>query len=203
MTLQFNAERHEYKFSGAIVPSVTQIMKPLYEYAGIPAGVLEVARVRGDYIHKAAELLIWDLLDEDELEDEYRPYIEGFKLFLHETKFEADMTEHKVYHKALRYAGTFDLAGVFPGFRKNRPKRALVDTKATFRMMESVGPQTAAYADAYASDKPKELHFQERYGLRLTADGKYELKPMKDIGDMTVFRSCLNIHNYFNRRKKA
>lgn len=202
MKLEFDEASHTYSVGGQKVPNVTLIMEPLIDYSKVPRAILQAAMERGNYVHKACELYVWDMLDESDVPPEYQPYIDGFKLFLKETGFEAELVEHRVFHKTLKYAGTLDLAGSLPCHRQ-KSKRAVIDIKSTFRMMESVGPQTAAYADAYASDKPKELHFQERYGLRLTADGKYELKPMKDIGDMTVFRSCLNLYNYFNRRKSA
>ncbi len=94
-----------------------------------------------------------------------------------------------------------DLGGTLPPIgRRKEPHRALIDIKTTFKLMKSVGPQTAAYNDAWASQKPKAEHFDERYGLQLKKDGKYILKPMKSIVDSNVFRSCLAIYNFMKEK---
>lgn len=204
MTFHFDDAEHAYTLNGRRLPSVTQLLEPLTEYAGIPRSILEQAAQRGDYVHKACEMYLWGTLDESALEDDYRPYIEAFKRFLSDTEFEPEVIEQRVYHTKLLYAGTLDLGGILPPSGKKRtPRRALIDIKTTFKLMRSVGPQTAAYADAWASMNPKELHFEERYGLQLKKDGSYKLEPMRSASDMNTFISCLNIYNFMTQEKAA
>lgn len=201
--IQFDPASHSYTLEGRCLPNVTSIMEPLCEYTRIPRHVLDAAAMRGQHVHRACELYLWGLLDERSLDEEYIPYLEAFKRFLSETGFVAESIEERVYHKTLLYAGTMDLGGVLPGRGRKGDKRALIDIKTTFKLMASVGPQTAAYADAWASHRPKEQHFEERYGLQLKKDGTYKLQPFKSLNDSNVFRSCLAIYNFMNQEKAA
>lgn len=197
MRLDFDEESHTYTIGERKLPSVTQILKPLVDYAGIPPSILAHACERGNYVHKACEMYLLGTLDEESLNEECAPYFEGFKRFLDETGFEPELIEQRVHHSKLMYAGTVDLGGVLPPMgRKRKSHRAMIDIKTTFKLMKSVGPQTAAYADAWASSNPKELHFDERYGLQLKKDGSYKLEPMRAPTDSNTFLSCLNIYNF-------
>ena len=195
--MQFDAASHTYTLGGKKLPNVTTILKPLSVYAGVPQSLLDAAAERGNNVHKACELLLWDLLDEETLADEYKPYMKGFKQFLSETGFEAQQIEERVYHKSLMYAGTMDMGGILPG---RKPKRVIIDIKTTFALLDSVGPQTAAYQEAYNSHHEKPEHLVERFGLQLKANGTYKMLPFNTITDMTIFRSCLNIHNFMRKK---
>ena len=60
--LTFDPEKHEYRINGVLVPSVSQILAPLYDFSKIPRDVLERKRQIGTAIHKAIELdLLGDL----------------------------------------------------------------------------------------------------------------------------------------------
>lgn len=201
--LTFDPVQHTYTLEGRRLPNVTSIMEPLVDYARVPAKVLQDAADRGNYVHKMCEMYLWELLDENSVSDGYLKYLQAFKKFLSETGFIAEHIEERVYHKTLLYAGTMDLGGVLPGRGRKGDKRVLIDIKTTFKLMASVGPQTAAYADAWASHRPKEQHFEERYGLQLKKDGTYKLQPFKSLNDSNVFRSCLAIYNFMNQEKAA
>src|SRR3990167_8720672 len=75
--MQFDAASHTYTLGGKKLPNVTTILKPLSVYAGVPQSLLDAAAERGNNVHKACELLLWDLLDEETLADEYKPYMKG------------------------------------------------------------------------------------------------------------------------------
>lgn len=202
--LTFDPIEHKYFYNGERVPNVTTILSPLSEYASVPRKVLEQAAARGNYVHEMCEQHVWGLLDESSIDEGYRGYLDAFKGFLRETGFEAEYVEQRVFHTQLRYAGTLDLGGTFPPMgRRRNPHRALIDIKTTFKLMASVGPQTAAYNEAWKSQQPKELHFDERYGLQLKADGSYKLLPYKSPFDMNTFRACLVINNFMTKEKAA
>lgn len=197
--IHFDPIQHAYTLDGKRLPNVTGILAPLSEYAGIPRHILDAAAERGNNVHKAVELYLWDMLDEDSLAEEYRPYLEAFKKFQQETGFEAAFIEERVYHRDLMYAGTIDLGGTLPPRgRMKKSKFALIDIKTTFRLMQSVGPQIAAYFEAWNSHKPARP-FEERFGLQLKKDGTYVLKPYTSSTDFNVFRSCLAVHNYMRK----
>lgn len=195
--IHFDPTAHAYFLDGKKLPNVTSILAPLSTYAGVPQHILETAAERGNYVHKACEMLIWETLDEDSLSEESKPYIAAFKKFLADTGFAAEQTEERIFHKTLLYAGTLDIGGVFPvRGRMKKPKRALVDLKTTFKLLQSVGPQTAAYFEAWNSTHEKDEQFEERYGLQLKKDGTYKLNPYKSLNDMNIFRSCLAVYNF-------
>jgi hypothetical protein len=200
--LEFDEASHTYTLGERRLPSVTQVLKPLIDYAGIPEAILNKAAERGNYVHKCCELYLLGTLDESGIDEECAPYFQGFKKFMDETGFEPELIEQRLYHAKLMYAGTVDLGGVLPPIgRRRKPHRAMIDIKTTFKLMKSVGPQTAAYANAWASQNPKELHFDERYALQLKKDGSYKLEPMKSPSDTNTFLSCLNIHNFMTGEK--
>lgn len=196
--IHFDPTTHSYTLAGKRLPNVTSILSPLSVYAGVPQSVLDAAAQRGNDVHKACELVLWDLLDEESLSDEYKGYVEGFKKFLIETRFQAEQIEERVHHKTLLYAGTLDMGGLLPNGKKLR--RALIDIKTTFKLLDAVGPQTAAYAEAWNSQKEKDEHFVERFGLQLKPDGTYKMLPFNTVTDITIFRSCLNIHNFMRKQ---
>lgn len=200
MKLKLDKETHVYTDEhGQVWPGVTTLLAPIIDYSGVPLRILEAASERGNEVHKACELYLWGVLDEDSLDPEYKPYLDGFKLFLKETQFQVELLEQIVHHPTMRYAGTLDLAGTF--LHRKKEVRALIDTKTTYRLMDSTGPQTWAYREARAVTHPEE-RYKHRYGLRLTKEGKYQLKAYTDdMTDGNIFRGCLAIH-HFNKKGK-
>lgn len=196
--IRFDPTEHAYYLEDRRLPNVTSILEPLCEYAGVPKSILDAAALRGQHVHEACEMYLWGTLDEESLDDDYKPYLDAFKLFLSETNFVPEHTEERVYHKTLMYAGTMDLGGILPG---RAPKRALIDIKTTFKLMATVGPQTAAYQEAWNSTHDKPEQYPHRYGLQLKKDGKYKLLPYTNTADMNVFRSCLVVHNFMRNQK--
>lgn len=198
--IHFDPTAHAYTLNGKRLPNVTSILSPLSEYAEIPRHILDAASERGNYVHKMCELYLWGTLDESGIEPEYAGYLEAFKRFLSETGFEAAHIEERVYHRELMYAGTIDLGGTLPPRgRMRKAKFALIDIKTTFRLLQSVGPQTAAYLEAWNSHKPAQP-FEERFGLQLKKEGTYVLQPYPSSTDFNIFRSCLAVHNFMRKQ---
>lgn len=202
MKLTFEEKDHIYRLDGEIVPSVTQVLGPVSQYAGIPKHILDRAAVRGNYVHTMCEYFLWGNLDESTVVPEYMPYLDAFKAFLKESKFQVEFIEERVYHAKLRYAGCLDLGGTLPG-RRGRVNRAMIDIKTTFKLLHSVGPQTAGYNGAWESTNDKDLHFDTRWGLQLKKDGTFNLLPLKSTNHNNVFRSCLAIFNYMKDKQYA
>ncbi len=197
--LHFDAASHTYSMGGNPVPGVTTVMHILSQYAGVPEAILKGAADRGSAVHKACELSLWDRLDRSKLMEELQPYIFAFDLFVKECGFIPSLIEHRVFHDKLKYAGTFDLMGSIVWKRKEITN-ALIDIKTTFKFMPSVGPQTAAYKEAYNSQN-KADKIGKRFALRLKNNGSYELIELTDATDWNVFLSCLNIRNYLEKNQ--
>lgn len=186
--LEFNESTHTYTFNGVIVPGVTSVLSVLGGYESIPLQTLQRAAERGTAVHKATELSDLGTLDYSDLDDEILGCLMGWHKFLDDKKPELVAVEKQVYHPSLRYAGTLDRELVLDG------KLSVLDIKSSYKLMPATAPQTAAYAEASnAHRKAKSDHIKNRYGLRLTADGNYELQQYKSLSDINVFLSCLNV----------
>ena len=191
--LAFDEEKHIYKLNGAVVPSVTQIMKPLSSalYKGVDENVLKMAAERGTAVHNAIENFI--LFGIEDLGEERLGYFEAFKKWWKDVKPEPLATEHRVYHKSLRYAGTADLPAIIEG------KRIVVDykTSATVNKMLT-GVQLEAYAKAYESQG---IEIDGKAILHLKNDGNYSYLyyQKNDFESWEVFGSLMIINNHIHK----
>ena len=123
--LQFCEKTHTYTVNGFVVPSVSEIMKPLSaaHYGGIDTDTLNKAANRGTIVHAAVENYL--LFGIEDISKELRGYFDGFKKWIDEVKPVPIKTECRIYHKTLNYAGTADL----PCYIDDVP--TLVDFKTT------------------------------------------------------------------------
>ena len=123
--LQFCEKTHTYTVNGLVVPSVSEIMKPLSaaHYGGIDTDTLNKAANRGTIVHAAVENYL--LFGIEDISKELRGYFDGFKKWIDEVKPVPIKTECRIYHKTLNYAGTADL----PCYIDDVP--TLVDFKTT------------------------------------------------------------------------
>lgn len=192
MNLQLDTVAHRYRLDGAVVPGVTRVLAPLYDFSAIRSDVLEHKRQIGEALHMAIELDLRDALDADSLDPEVAGYFDGWRRFRRETRFECRFSERQVASKKFRYAGTLDLAGLIDG------AESLIDGKTTAALHPATALQTAAYLAA-ASEMGLIRSNARRYALRLKPDGTYVLDQHKDRNDFAVFLSCLSLHNWRSR----
>ncbi|MBY0436901.1 MAG: hypothetical protein K2W80_01830 [Burkholderiales bacterium] len=187
--LTFDEPTHVYRWNGVVVPSVTQIIRPIApSYNFVTPEQLEHARQEGVAIHRMVELEANHDLDEDALPEWLRPYFTAWRKFVDETGFAIEQSEKRDYNPALRYAGTLDLRG-----RNRKGTPWLIDLKRSFLAGRAIGVQLAAYA---AFDKTCSPH---RFGLRLMNNGEYRLREFSDSSDWSTFVACLTLHR-FNER---
>jgi len=183
--LTFDEESHTYRLGGARVPSVTQILAPLSSFEGIPPHVLEAKRDLGQRVHFACQLDDEHDLDESSVEDDVRPYLEGWRRFLRESGAVVAHNEQQVAEPTLRYAGTLDNVLEIDSIAW------LVDKKTCISLPMAVGPQTAAYLRALADPLVK-----RRAALRLRPDGTYRFDPLTGADDWSAFMACLCLHRF-------
>ncbi|MCA3187664.1 MULTISPECIES: PD-(D/E)XK nuclease family protein [unclassified Cupriavidus] len=188
--LLFDEASHTYRFDGAIIPSVTQILSPLNDLSMIPVATLEYKRQLGTAVHKATELYDLGELDEDSVAPVVRPYLDAWIRLRAELPFEILGMEERVYHPVHRYAGTYDRLVILDG------KRSVFDLK-TGAMYPSYGPQTAAYKNAVEKATGKRI--EGRYAIELRDDATYRLHEMTDPEDWQVFLGCLALHRFKNK----
>lgn len=185
--LLFDPVEHAYTVAGKRLPSVTQILSPLVDYSMVPRDVLERAQKLGTAVHRMTELYDLDDLDMDCLADELVPYLTAWIKFRAESGFVPETIEKRLYHPALRFAGTPDRSGLING------RRAVIDIKKMLTLGPVIGLQLAAYGELFAKNGTQ---IEDRYGLGLRADGTYRLVPFTDKGDWPVFLSLLTLNNW-------
>lgn len=195
MRIEFAEEGHEYRVDGRRVPSVTQVLAPLYDLDCIPAAVLAHKRAIGQAVHRAIEFELQDDLDETTLHPEVAPYMAGWRKWRIDRGFELIASEKRVAHLVYGYAGTLDLRGrLTKKFPRERtvPGPTIIDLKTTFDIADAIGLQLAAYKNAYGA----EAHGDKRLALQLKPDGTYREKFFDDPKDWPVFLAFLTTKNW-------
>ena len=188
--LTFDAAKHEYRLSGEKIPSVTQILKILTGdvYANIPERNLQIAAERGSAIHEAFE--IWALYGIDDVDSQYRPYMDAFLTWWKENKPEECSAETMLYHPVLRYAGTADLICKING------KTTLIDYKTTAKAFPKIyALQLEAYAQALRAHG---IEVEDKIILHVMKNGKLEALhfPARDPDAWSVFGALLKVDAY-------
>lgn len=185
--LTFNEEKHEYRWNGNVVPSVTQILSPMMDFSMVNPEILRRAQLLGTYVHRTTELYDKDDLDIDALPDEIKPYLNAWIKFKKECAFEPETIESKLYHKHLVFSGTSDRTGLVRG------RRSVIDIKKMLSLGPVIGMQLAAYQALHSLEGEKIV---DRYALGLRPDGTYRMVPYADPSDYPAFLSLLTIRNW-------
>lgn len=190
--LQFDPVGHTYEAMGRRLPSVTQVLGILNNWQGIPAATLEAAREFGANLHAAINLYNRDELDESSVDAALVQYLDGWKAFIDESGAVVVASEQPVHHAVLGYAGTPDVVLAWKG------RVVIPDVKSTHVVPRTVGPQTAAYAEAWWHENGCRGRHPERYCIHLQ-DGKYQAHRRNDPADWSMFVSCLNVFKYMEK----
>ena len=168
--LEFEDESHTYRWDGSVVPSVTQLLKPVgFDYDSIPRHIVQHASERGTAVHAATEFYDDGDLDEDSVDLEILPYVQAWRLFREQSGFQVFRSEVRVYSERHGFAGTFDCLGVL-----NR-QLAIVEKKTTAQLHPSTAIQVSAYMRAFNEGKPREEQAKRCYSVWLRRDGTYRL----------------------------
>ena len=193
--LAFDEATHRYSLNGYILPSVTQIMKPLSsaEYKDINESVLRNAAERGSAVHEAIEHKI--KYDFDDCPAEYEAYFNAFKNFARDYSPEWLHSEMRTYHRQLMYAGTVDLICKIGG------ETFLVDFKTTSKINHMLTRvQLEAYAQALSSF---EIDVDRKAILHLRKDGKYSFERYEknDSESWECFGALLTVEQYIKKHQ--
>lgn len=186
----FEEGAHRYVYKGVPVPSVTQVLDRYSGLEYVAEDLLERARQLGTHVHKAVHLFNEERLELATLDPVLQAYLLGWQRFLDETGAVVIHSEQRLLSRNNGFAGTLDSI-VHWG-----KSRRLVDVKTATAHPRTVGPQTAAYAEAW-----KEVHgetIRERYSVLLTPDGRYNLKKCDDPRDWNIFRAALTLHRWLD-----
>jgi hypothetical protein len=192
--IEFDAPTHTYRHKGAVLPSVTQLIAWMNNYAGVPAQLLEDARALGDAVHIATALHDRDNLVEESVHEEVRPYLDAYRQFREDLHFVPYLIEQKVFSAKHGYAGTLDRTGYFAP--NPCTEGVLIDLKTAAKIMPANGPQTAAYKQCLVESSYLGAARLKRYTLLLTpgTSPPYKLKAHTDPNDLNAFLNSLGLH---------
>ena len=190
--LEFEDYGHIYRFDGVEVPSVSAIMEPLSraKYGSINEAVLQRAADKGTIVHNAIEN--WIKFGIEDVPPEQEPYFRAFRAWWDENQPVPVASEHRMYHKLMRYAGTMDLVAYIGG------ELALVDYKTTATTNPMSWPvQLEAYAQAL---KSMGIEVERKKILHLKKTGKFSVHeyPINDAKSWRIFGSLKTVYDYVN-----
>jgi hypothetical protein len=193
--LEFNEERHEYKYDGQIIPSVTQIIKDagLSGIEGIPENRLLVAGLLGTAVHDACWYDDDGQLDPASIDAEVLPYLVQWRKFKADFSFLASKKEELLYHKKYRYAGRIDRIGEM--MLSSTPRSAIVDIK-TGSKQRSHAIQLTAYKELAKENGVLPAKKQTACVAVYLSKESYNVKEYSVTTEFNVFLSALNIYNW-------
>lgn len=198
--LAFEPVAHRYTWNGVHVPSVTQVLAPLFDFSMVPQRVLHRKQQIGTAVHTAIHLeLTGGGVDLQSIDPACLPYFDAWRRFRDECLFEPVLVEFRVWNNVLdkfMYAGTLDEWGLLQGYP------AIVDWKTTMVLnAPAVGSQTAAYLTALVRMGFGSLH-DRRFALRLGSDGRYKLEQYRHIHE-DWFRFTQHLRQWYAREEVA
>ena len=186
--LTFDPERHAYAYLGRPVPSVTTVMRPLYDhvYRAVPRDQAREAMARGTAVHRCVE----SYERGTGYDEAYAGYLRAWAAFRRDFGFVAAPTaiETRLCSRRYGYAGTPDI--VFGG--------VVIDVKSS----ETPSPITAVQLAGYTQLLEESGHrIHKRLGLALHPDGTYTAKDYPDQrGDMNTFMACVAIYRFVDEK---
>lgn len=189
--LEFDPVEHAYRWQGRRVPGVTTIIRGALgdPFERVAANVLEHARQRGQAVHKACELDDAGDLDESTVDARIVPYVEAWRAFRREFKFEVLCAERPLYSPTYGYAGTPDVVA-----RLADGSLCIIDRKTGLP-----GPAAAMQTAAYAVLADRAATNVGRFALRMLPTGKYRFDEYSNPADWRDFYACLAVHRLKER----
>lgn len=189
--ITFKEEGHVYHMGAIVIPSITQIMKPIYNFNGINANVLQYAADRGTEVHFSIEkFLKYNYISK--LDSDAQPYFEQFLNWFNDNHYfrEDFLCEIPGYNKTYNICGTLDI------IRQDDEGYHLIDIKTgSVADIDVWSVQAAGYE---LICKGHDIKLRSKTVLQLSPDGYKVYQCSEQSG---IFLMCLGIYN-FNKNKK-
>lgn len=205
--LTFTPETHEYRVDGRRVPSVTEILKStgvavdFEELAGMSdrlGAAINEKRALGQALHSDAHSFDDNDLDWKTVDPRVLPYLEAWRTFRENSRLIPLGRERRVYHPALRYAGTLD--GVFA---KPPAINVLIDIKTGDPESAGARYQLAGYQLACQAEHTHG-YIHERWSVQLTPGNRvpYRITRYDDWRDFDTWKSIVTTYYAQAARRK-
>ena len=194
--LAFNPSRHEYRWFGQVVPSVTQLLTPLQDWAMVPRLAMEAAQERGTAVHLITQLYDEARLELASVDPAYQAYLDAWCLFERDYKTHWTGIEIQGYSNRGGFAGTFDRRGHLRALSSGDVW--IVDIKTSAVRHAVMGLQLAAYRQIESERDPM-MALARRATVQLLPSGKYQFHEWTNSGDWGVFQSLITLSNWANK----
>jgi hypothetical protein len=192
MSLTFDEGPHEYHWSGARVPSVTQLLDPMAGWGMVDPEILAHAQARGTAVHRLCHYF-----DEDDLDPRsvgsYGGYLAAWVNWRKDYQPDFVAIERPSYSQVYRFAGTPDREAVLHHRVYNG--KWIVDIKTGGQPHRIWGMQTAAYRHLVSLRDTSWL-FARRATVQLFDEGEYKFLPWDDPDDWPAFQALLFLTNW-------
>ena len=198
----FDAAAHAYHAGGRRLPSVTQVLDAARITAppDVAPDVLELARARGQAVHRAIELQHAGTLDPSTLDPRLEPYLFAWEAFVAAYGYVSHHVERHLYDANAGFAGTPDDLGTITKGRY-QGARAVIDRKAVATVQPGTAVQLAAYRWLAQTHEMPATH---RFAVQLFDDGTFRLHEYHDPMDIQEFRAALLLwHRRASRTKES
>ena len=186
MVIDFDPESHIYRVDSRIYPSVTKVLESTGLYPSYPAATREFMLSRGSAIHLACQY--HDTSNLGRLDERLEGYVMGWKGFLKDSGFVAELIEEAVASIVFGYAGRIDRVG------RLGSSRTIVDLKAG-APPGCAALQTAAYKRALLETLG--IHVGRRLAVQVSNDGTYRVTEYENHSeDDRIWLSSLAIFRW-------
>lgn len=205
---ELEPDEHRYTIGGSEVPATTRVLElARNSLAGVPRKVLEHARLRGNAVHKAIELLMRNDLDKRYLTREVKFRLDRWQRFMDFYKVEPIELPVKNYFHNFFGGQLLEVPLVHPVFKFGVTPDVglcLVEGDPALVEIKAVSTHNAATALQTASQQATINHFmephgfkvQERWSVRLTSDEKPDVRRYRDPTDWSTYLSFLNVSRF-------
>lgn len=185
--LTFKEDTHSYFLGDLPIPSVSEIIKPIYQkvYGEIDEETLKFAAQRGTRIHRAIEFL--SKYNFCGIDSDIEGYIEAYKKFKNDHKdWHLLQSEYQTYHKFLLYGMTIDQV-------YDTPKGLVICDIKTTKIAHPTAwsVQLSGYKAGYESHYDK---VSKIVALQLLESGRYILHELQN--NFEIFLACLEIYKF-------
>jgi hypothetical protein len=197
--LAFEPIKHEYRYDGQRVPSVTQILREtgisvdFDELAGMSHRLglaIDEKRAIGTALHADCHAFDDNDLEWSTVDPRVVPYLEAWKTLRENSGLVPLRRERRVYHPGYRYAGTLD--GIFA---KDASTSVLVDIKTGDPESSGARYQLAAYQLAHETESDHTT-IHERWSVQLTPGRRvpYRIARYDDWRDFDTWKAIVSTY---------
>jgi hypothetical protein len=186
METKFDAEKHEYRIGGRIVPSVTQVIQGVFGsspwWSDFHAEVGTALHLACAYINQGMEL------EQDSVDDAIAGRLAGYRKFLNDIKPKIIISERQLYSAKKQFAGTIDI------LFQDGIKYVLADIKSSYHPTARI--QLGGYNVLLAEHNRR---VERAMVIELHKSGDYQLHHLNSR-ELTLagnqFLAALTIYNF-------